>query len=148
MSKSAGLTVTTVVLLAAGAIIVFKNRNASTEAARDPSAEATSLAALPSTRPGATEGARLPRVVDLGADKCQACKELAPILESLRKECAGRAQVDFIDVWKNPEAAEEYGIQMIPTQIFYDAQGREIWRHVGFLPREEFVAKLRAAGMQ
>jgi thioredoxin 1 len=60
----------------------------------------------------------LPRLVDLGADKCVPCKMMAPILEELKTEFAGKFTIDFIDVWKNPEASTEYGIKLIPTQVF------------------------------
>src|SRR5512139_1084582 len=91
---------------------------------------------------------KLPRVVDLGADKCKACKDLAPILEQLRKEYQGRVTVDFIDVWKNPKAGEPYKIRVIPTQIFFDADGKEIWRHEGFLPKADFIAKFAELGVK
>jgi thioredoxin 1 len=90
--------------------------------------------------------AKLPRVIDLGADKCKACKELAPILVELKKEYAGRAIVEFVDVWKNPKAADPYKIRVIPTQIFFDRDGKEVWRHEGFLAKKEFVAKLAELG--
>lgn len=99
----------------------------------------------PATQPAAE---RLPRVLDLGADKCKACKELAPIIEELRKEYAGRVIVDFIDVWKDPKAGEPYKIRAIPTQIFFDADGREVWRHEGFLPKADFVAKFAELGVK
>jgi thioredoxin 1 len=92
--------------------------------------------------------AKLPRVVDLGADKCKACKALAPILEELKKEYAGRVAVEFIDVWKNPAAGKEYGIRVIPTQVFFDRDGKEVWRHEGFLPKAEFVAKFAELGVE
>ncbi|MFH1609720.1 MAG: thioredoxin family protein, partial [Candidatus Bipolaricaulota bacterium] len=76
--------------------------------------------------------APLPKLVDLGADKCIPCKQMAPILEELRVEYADRFEVVFIDVWKNPAEANRYGIRIIPTQIFYDAAGKELYRHVGF----------------
>jgi thioredoxin 1 len=91
---------------------------------------------------------KLPRVVDLGADKCVACKKLAPILEELKKEYAGRVTVEFIDVRKNPKAGEPYQIRVIPTQIFFDAEGKEVWRHEGFLPKADFVAKFAELGVK
>ena len=88
----------------------------------------------------------LPRLVDLGADKCIPCKKLAPILEELRKEYQGKLSVEFIDVWKNPKAGEPYKINLIPTQILYDHDGNEVWRHEGFISREDlktiFAAKV------
>ena len=74
----------------------------------------------------------LPRLVDLGAGKCIPCKMMAPILEELSKECADVFEVEFIDVWENPKAGEEYGVRMSPTQIFYDATGKELFRCLCF----------------
>ena len=98
--------------------------------------------------PGSTsaEGSGIPRLLDLGADKCIPCKMMAPILEELKEEFAGRLQVDFIDVWKNPNEAPKYKINTIPTQIFFDAQGKELWRHVGFMSREDILGKWKELG--
>ncbi len=76
---------------------------------------------------------KLPRLLDLGAHSCIPCKMMAPILEELKKEYAGAFKTDFIDVWKNPDAGKQHGIQAIPTQIFFDAEGKERYRHTGFL---------------
>ncbi|HNQ23052.1 MAG TPA: thioredoxin domain-containing protein [Phycisphaerae bacterium] len=110
-----------------------------------PDAEAPTV---PATVAPPAAPVKLPRVVDLGADKCKACKDLAPILEQLRKEYAGRVTVDFIDVWKNPKAGEPYKIRTIPTQIFFAADGTEVWRHEGFLPKEEFIRKFAELGVK
>ncbi len=89
----------------------------------------------------------LPRLVDLGAGKCIPCKMMAPILEELKAELAGRLQVDFIDVWENPDAGKEYRIRLIPTQIFYDAAGNELYRHEGFMSKEDILAKWKEFGV-
>ncbi len=89
-----------------------------------------------------------PKLVDLGAGKCNACKEMAPILEKAKADYAGVAEVEFIDVWENRDAGAQYGIRMIPTQIFYDAQGKEVMRHEGFLPREEIDRQFEALGVK
>lgn len=89
----------------------------------------------------------LPRLVDLGAGKCIPCKKMAPILETLKKEYAGRMDVEFIDVWENPRAGDLYGVRMIPTQIFYDAAGKELFRHEGFYSREDILGKWRELGV-
>ena len=85
--------------------------------------------------------AKLPSSSTLGAGKCIPCKMMAPILEELKKEYAGRMDVDFIDVWKNPDAAKPYGIEMIPTQIFFNAEGKELFRHIGFFAKDDILAK-------
>ncbi|MDA3960870.1 MAG: thioredoxin family protein [Planctomycetota bacterium] len=90
---------------------------------------------------------RLPRLVDLGATTCRPCQMMEPILESLREEYQGRMDVVFIDVGKDPKAAEPYAIQSIPTQIYYDAAGTERWRHVGYLSQEDILAGLLAEGV-
>ena len=97
------------------------------------------------TAPGAN--AKLPKLLDLGAGKCIPCKMMAPILEDLKKEYAGRMNVEFIDVWLNPDAAKPYGIEVIPTQIFYDADGKELFRHVGFFAKEDILGKWKELGV-
>lgn len=90
----------------------------------------------------------LPRLLDLGADKCVPCKAMAPIIEEMSGTFAGRLNVEFIDVWKNRDAASQYSIQVIPTQIFFDADGGELFRHQGFFSREDMLAKWRELGYE
>ena len=82
----------------------------------------------------------LPRLVDLGAGKCIPCKKMAPIIEQLRKDYDGIVDVVFVDVWKDPDGGKPYKIRLIPTQVFFDAQGKEVFRHEGFFSREEIEA--------
>ncbi|MFC1676256.1 thioredoxin family protein, partial [Planctomycetota bacterium] len=89
----------------------------------------------------------LPRLVDLGADKCIPCKVMAPMLEELKKDYAEIFTVEFIDVWKNPAAAESYGIRSIPTQIFFGTDGEEVFRHEGFFSGEAILAKWKELGI-
>lgn len=87
-------------------------------------------------------------MVDLGATECVPCKMMAPILTKLKKVYEGRAAIVFIDVWKNREQAPRFGIRAIPTQIFYDASGREVSRHVGFMSEAAIVEQLTRMGVQ
>lgn len=96
----------------------------------------------------ASASAALPKLLDLGADRCIPCKMMAPILEELDEEYAGQLEVDFIDVWKNREAALKYDINSIPTQIFYAADGRELFRHAGFYSKAEILAKWKELGVE
>lgn len=109
-------------------------------------------------RPGANESndqpteitataTALPRLLDLGADKCVPCKMMAPILEEMKTEFAETMTVEFIDVWKFPDAAKPYGIKVIPTQIFYAADGTELFRHEGFYSREDILNKWAELGV-
>ncbi|MCK9295991.1 MAG: thioredoxin family protein [Desulfobulbaceae bacterium] len=86
-------------------------------------------------------------MVDLGAGKCIPCKMMAPILEKLQKEYAGRAAIVFIDVWEDRSQSAKFGISSIPTQIFYDKNGKEIYRHEGFLEEKGIAAKLQEMGV-
>lgn len=106
-----------------------------------------SPAALASARADAGSGAGLPRLVHLGAGKCIPCRKMAPILDGLKEEYAGRMRVEFIDVWKDPEMGKAYGIEMIPTQIFYDASGKELSRHVGFFGKDDILARWKELGV-
>jgi thioredoxin 1 len=90
---------------------------------------------------------RLPRLVDLGRGTCVPCKMMAPILEELKKEYEGCAVVEVIDLREHREAAREYGIRVIPTQIFFDADGNEVWRHEGFLAKADMIAKFSEMGV-
>jgi thioredoxin 1 len=87
-------------------------------------------------------------MVDIGAKKCIPCKMMAPIMEELEKEYKGRAAIIFIDVWENPQAGRKYGIQLIPTQIFYTAEGKEVSRHEGFMDKAAIVAELEKLGVK
>ncbi|WP_136810291.1 thioredoxin family protein [Desulfosediminicola flagellatus] len=87
-------------------------------------------------------------MVDLGAGTCIPCKMMAPILDELEKEYKDRAAIVFIDVWENPDAGKNYGVKMIPTQIFYDTHGKEVSRHVGFLDKASIVDELEKNGVE
>lgn len=92
--------------------------------------------------------ANLPKLVDLGSDKCVPCKLMAPILAELKKEYDGRFDVVFIDVAKNPGAEKSFNIRLIPTQIFLAADGKELFRHEGFFAKEEILKKWEELGIK
>ena len=87
-------------------------------------------------------------MVDLGAASCIPCKMMAPILDKLEKRYQGKAAVIFIDLRYNQEAVQRFGVRAIPTQIFFDKNGREISRHIGFMSEEAIVAQLKSMGVQ
>jgi len=89
-----------------------------------------------------------PSIVDFGADGCQPCEMMTPILDSLKKEYAGKLNVLFVHVRKEQVLAARYGIQAIPVQIFFDKSGKEVFRHVGFFPKEQIIAKLAEMGVK
>jgi thioredoxin 1 len=87
-----------------------------------------------------------PVVVDFGASSCVPCKKLRPILRALSKEYAGKAHFLIIDVYESRSLAREYRIQLIPTLIFFDNQGKEVYRHMGFWDKDSIVKKLKEIG--
>ena len=95
--------------------------------------------AEPATKP-------LPLLLDLGADKCIPCKMMMPILDELKESFPDQLEVRFIDVWKSQDEGAQYGIRSIPTQIFFDADGKELFRHEGFFAREDILAKWKELG--
>lgn len=119
-------------------------------AERDADDRATVAANAPAPAATATPPpapAALPRLVDVGAGTCVPCKMMAPILDELGREYAGVFKVDVYDLRQNREAAAQYGVRVIPTQIFYDAAGRELFRHEGFFAKDDIVAKWRELGV-
>jgi len=56
-------------------------------------------------------------------------------------------EIEFIDVWKNPDAGKKFAIQMIPTQIFFDPTGKELFRHEGFYAKKDILAKWKELGI-
>jgi thioredoxin 1 len=93
------------------------------------------------------QSAKLPRLVDLGADKCIPCKMMAPILKELKSQYQGKLEVVIIDVWENPDQAKKYNIMLIPTQIFYDSNSKELFRHEGFFSKEDILGKWKEFGI-
>jgi len=132
-------------------VLIAKNAGrtptaASSAAGEPPAAVEAGAVAMPALDP-ATKSKPLPRLVGLGAGKCIPCRMMAPILEELKKTYAGRMDVVFIDVWEDPAAGKKYGITVIPTQIFYDAAGKERFRHEGFFGRDDILAKWKELGV-
>lgn len=134
MNAPSKILIVAALAVAVAATVALRNARA-----RPDSVPAAGVAAADAPAPATA--AQLPRLLDQGADKCIPCKAMAPILESLKQEHAGRFDVEFIDVWKNADAGKKYGVEMIPTQIFFDAAGKELYRHTGFFGREDILAK-------
>jgi thioredoxin 1 len=166
MNKNSKIGVVTALVVMVGVVLAVKqtNRQSVTDGNGACCPQLPNMATLPipnnvqsnpapASAPGTpaatpAETKPLPRLVDLGAGKCIPCKMMAPILEELKKEYEGRLEVTFIDVWQNPDAGKAYNIEVIPTQIFYDADGRDLFRHVGFFAKEDILAKWKELGVE
>lgn len=99
--------------------------------------------------PPAQSSGAAPKVIflELGADKCVPCKEMRPVMKGIEQAFGDQVEVIFYDVWDDPAPANEYGVQMIPTQIFLDESGEEFHRHAGFYPQADIEALLVERGL-
>lgn len=89
----------------------------------------------------------LPKLIDFGSMLCLPCKEMAATLEEVKREYEGRVLVLVVDVYENYDLAMAVGVQVIPTQIFYDADGNEVFRNAGVMTKEQIVAQFKKMGI-
>jgi thioredoxin 1 len=141
VNKTTKIVIVALLLIAVGSVIAMKNNGTD-----DPSPQQPVTDSPEDIQPQSVEAA-IPLLLDLGAGKCIPCKMMKPILEQLQQEYVDQLTVTFIDVWENPDAGKQYGIRMIPTQIFFDAQGKEQFRHEGFMSKEDILAKWKELGI-
>ena len=88
--------------------------------------------------------------IELGSLKCVPCKMMQPIIAEIKKEYGDQVKVVFYDVWtsKGRPYGQKYGVRAIPTQIFLDKDGKEFFRHMGFLSKEKIVKVLKKQGVE
>jgi thioredoxin 1 len=87
-------------------------------------------------------------LIDLGADQCVPCKMMAPILSKLQKDYKDKAAIVVIDVYRYNDQVQRFGIRAIPTQIFFDPNGKEVYRHTGFMSEKAIVEQLTKMGVK
>jgi len=119
-----------------------------------PAADPTAIVAVPDPAPAKPKPEpppkpkALPRMWDYGAENCVACQEMMRILNSMMPEYAGRVDIRIINVYQEQQLTAQARIQVIPTQIFYDPEGEELFRHVGIYPHDSIVGKFREFGWE
>jgi len=153
MKHIRSIAIVAVLIVAVGMVVAIRQSKKPIEAATPPvEIVGVSKPALQSSAPNNSQSAKpdtaqtLPKLVDLGAGKCIPCKMMAPILEDLKKSHADKFKVQFIDVWQNPDPGRKYGIRVIPTQIFFAPDGKELFRHEGFFGKDDILAKWKELG--
>ena len=87
-------------------------------------------------------------MIDLGKKTCTQCRMMAPILEKLKIKYEGKADIVFINLLEDPEQQYRFRLTALPTQIFFDTDGKEIYRHVGFMSEKDIVAQLNKMGVE
>lgn len=97
----------------------------------------------------ATTAISLPKLIDFGSKQCKACKAMEPVLDSCKEKHADKFITEFIDVWvpENQLFARSHNIQSIPTQVFLDKEGKEVFRNVGFISEDDIVNKFSELGL-
>jgi thioredoxin 1 len=103
---------------------------------------------LDTPSPRSTGGIGGARLIELGSTSCKSCKAMHEELAQLRTECGTSIAVEEIDVWRDEDAARRYDVSVIPTQLFVDADGHEIDRHVGFLARNDIRERFAKRGLE
>ena len=131
------------VVIAAAAIVLVKQSKKA-----DPVKAELPVAAEMASSEATSREKTLPKLIDLGADKCIPCKMMKPILDDLKVNYATTFTTEFIDVWEDAEAGKTYAINLIPTQIFFGADGKELYRHEGFFSKEDILAKWKELGVK
>ena len=79
----------------------------------------------------------LPKLLDFGAGTCIPCKAMAPILKDLTEEYKGRVVIKIIEVYQEREMTQANRIRLIPTQIIFDSKNQEVFRHEGFMNKDQ-----------
>jgi thiol-disulfide isomerase/thioredoxin len=154
MSSTVRYAIVAIVAMAVAGVVVakksaFVEQQKSLEApqAAAPAAASgggASVDASPTPQSGASTAAAeaaLPTLLDLGSTTCIPCKQMMPVLDELGKELTGKLKVQFVDIYAEPAVAEKYEISSIPTQVFLDPEGKELFRHIGFFPKADILAK-------
>lgn len=89
-----------------------------------------------------------PAVIEFGANACQSCREMKPVLAALAQSHGDRITVAVVDILKERDTISRYQIRLMPTQVFFDAQGQEIGRHMGKISGDEILARLNLPAAQ
>jgi thioredoxin 1 len=142
------LIVAALAVVVVGAVALKKDKAPTETNAAAPLVAASGTAEGPAAKRAPAAAAKLPKLIDLGAGKCIPCKMMKPILDDLKANYTEYFSTEFIDVWENPDAGKQYGVEMIPTQIFYDAEGKELFRHTGFYGQEDILGKWQELGVE
>lgn len=88
--------------------------------------------------------------IELGSVRCIPCQRMQPIMDSIRTKYKDQVKVIFYDVWTKDGApfADKFKINVIPTQVFLDKDGKEFYRHVGYFPQEDLIRILQIKGVK
>jgi len=88
--------------------------------------------------------------VEIGSVNCIPCKMMQPVMKEVESKYGSQVKVVFYDVWtaEGRPYGQQFGIRVIPTQVFLDASGKEYFRHEGFFPFEQLEQVLKKGGVE
>jgi len=133
--------------LAVAGVLLLKEKNKPTTPPVKPAATAVGVPSTGELRAAPVKAAALPKLVDLGAIGCKPCKIMDGVLEELRTAYPGKLEVEFINVKTEAAKTAAYKISIIPTQVWLDAAGKELFRHEGVMAAAEIVTKFTELGI-
>ncbi len=135
------LRLSALIVAAALAAVASGHAPAATPAAEIP---------IPALSPADLESALkagVPLIVEFGGEHCIPCMHMQGVLKNLRARLGTRARVSNFWIQPNPEVARRHQIMVMPTQIIFDARGREIFRHMGYFAQPDFEKALKEKGL-
>lgn len=89
----------------------------------------------------------LGRLLEVGSNSCASCQAMNKVLEELTLKHPPRVRIEKIDIFKQKDAMKSLDVRVIPTQIFYDKNDKEIFRHEGYFSLDDILAKLDELGV-
>lgn len=87
------------------------------------------------------------KMINFIEENCYACVKMEGLMKEIISEYEGVAEIAEVDVMENSELANKYNIMYTPTQIFFDEDGNEIYRHEGFIGKKDLVKKFAELGV-
>ena len=87
-------------------------------------------------------------VIEFGGPTCVPCVKMQPVLGELQRTFGSRAQVRNFYVTQYAKEAQAHKIMVMPTQVVFDPSGKEVTRHIGYWPKDEFLAALAKVGLK
>lgn len=142
-NKALIIFIISIVLLMAG-IIIFKPKDQKADTSN--SANGFELLTTKDFNKEDVLARGYPTMLDIGGAECVPCKAMKPVLDELNKEWQGKAIVKFVDYWKYPKLANQFEFKVIPTQFFYDKNGKLFKTHEGGITKEEVITIFKEMG--
>ena len=142
-----GILVAILVVMGLGQLIALKFLG-DQETPSPPPLPALREGAGPEAQAVGLSSAKLPQMLQLGADWCPVCRRMKPILAELRKEYKGKAEIIYIDVDKREDVAEEYNVDAIPVQVFFNSKAKQVFRHEGFWDKKSIKKQFAKMGIK